>query len=314
LRKIINYIIEFFSKDFHLGYYLTVIIILAAGMWLNYGLEFKRIEIDAYFGKTEQFYRFFVFFSFVYFLVLLVQCFWKKDFSPFRNRKYLIKIIVGLLLLAFDSSSRGLFTLLEQMFGIPLGLRRWAFYVFVNFYQFVNLGILMFVLKLVFDRYDETVYGFSWKTINLRPYFQLVLFMIPLIVWASFQHDFIRNYPMYKDNFNVVSQYMQPWKAATSFEIAYSLRFIGVEMFFRGFLVIGMIKLIGERAIVPMLVLYSFWHFGKPMAESIGAAFGGLILGVIAYRTRSVFGGIVVHIGVALMMELAAYLQIYVFR
>jgi membrane protease YdiL (CAAX protease family) len=49
------------------------------------------------------------------------------------------------------------------------------------------------------------------------------------------------------------------------------------------------------------------------MAESIGAAFGGLILGVIAMRTGSIFGGIIVHIGVAMMMEAGAYAQLYLF-
>ena len=311
MREIVNYLRDFLRKDFQPGYYLSILLILVGGMWLNYGQGFKKIQLDSYYGTYEQFFRFFVFFSLVYFLILFLQCFWKKDYSPFKNKKYLIKIIVALVILAFDSSSRNLYTWIVHTFDVPSGLRRWAFYVFVSLHQFVNLGVLIIILKLVFDRTADSFYGLTLKHINLKPYFQMLLFMIPLIAWASFQQDFMRNYPIYKDNFDVVAQYMQPWKAAAGFELSYAFRFVGVELFFRGFLVIGMVRLIGERAILPMTVLYSFWHFGKPMAESIGAAFGGLILGVIAYRTRSIFGGIVVHIGVAMMMELAAYIQMY---
>ena len=56
---------------------------------------------------------------------------------------------------------------------------------------------------------------------------------------------------------------------------------------------------------------YTFWHFGKPCPEAIGAAIAAYTLGVIALRTRSIAGGIIIHIGVALLMELAAYLQHY---
>jgi len=311
MKEIANYIKDFIRKDFHLGYYLSVLLVLAGGIWYNYSHGFKKIYLDAYYGRTEQFFRFLVFFSLVYFLILLLQCVWKKDYSPFKNKKYLLKIIVALIILAFDSSSRNIYTWIIHSFDVPSGLRRWAFYVFVSLHQFINLGVIIIILKFVFDRTADSFYGLTFKTINLKPYFQMLLIMIPLIAWASFQQDFMRNYPIYKDNFDVVAKYMQPWKAVAGFEIAYAFRFVGVELFFRGFLVIGMIRLIGERAILPMMVLYSFWHFGKPMAESIGAAFGGLILGIIAYRTRSVFGGIVVHIGVAMMMELAAYIQMY---
>ena len=69
----------------------------------------------------------------------------------------------------------------------------------------------------------------------------------------------------------------------------------------------GMAQILGKHAVIPMVTIYCFLHFGKPTGEAISSIFGGYILGVIALYTRSIWGGILIHIGVARMMEAAAY-------
>jgi membrane protease YdiL (CAAX protease family) len=114
---------------------------------------------------------------------------------------------------------------------------------------------------------------------------------------------------MYKSNNAYLLLNVPEWVTALTYEIAYGLDFITVELLFRGFLVIGMIKILGRNAIVPMAVIYCMLHFGKPMGEAISSIFGGYILGVVAYETRSVWGGIIVHMGIAWLMEIIAYGQ-----
>lgn len=82
-----------------------------------------------------------------------------------------------------------------------------------------------------------------------------------------------------------------------------------VEFLFRGFMVIALIDVLGIDSILPMATLYCVYHFGKPMGEAISAFFGATILGVLAYNSRSIYGSILIHIGVAFMMELLAFLQ-----
>ena len=36
-----------------------------------------------------------------------------------------------------------------------------------------------------------------------------------------------------------------------------------------GFLVLGLEKYLGRAVLVPMVTLYAFWHFGKPVPEAI---------------------------------------------
>ncbi len=60
-----------------------------------------------------------------------------------------------------------------------------------------------------------------------------------------------------------------------------------------------------------MVVLYAVCHFGKPVGETISSIFGGYLLGILAYKSRNVWGGVFVHVGVALFMELFGFYQMF---
>jgi membrane protease YdiL (CAAX protease family) len=55
-----------------------------------------------------------------------------------------------------------------------------------------------------------------------------------------------------------------------------------------------------------MIVPYCMIHYGKPLPETLGAIVAGLVLGTLALRTRSIWGGVLIHIGVALTMDMLA--------
>jgi membrane protease YdiL (CAAX protease family) len=114
---------------------------------------------------------------------------------------------------------------------------------------------------------------------------------------------------MYKNSSAHLYMNLPEWVTVAGYEIAYGLDFITVEYLFRGFMVIGMMAILGRGAVLTMAVVYCVLHFGKPAGEAISSAFGGYILGVVAYETRSVWGGIIVHMGIAWMMELVAFGQ-----
>ena len=57
-----------------------------------------------------------------------------------------------------------------------------------------------------------------------------------------------------------------------------------------------------------MAAFYCTIHFGKPLGECISSFFGGLVLGVLAARTRTIYGGLIVHLGLAWLMELGGWL------
>jgi hypothetical protein len=150
--------------------------------------------------------------------------------------------------------------------------------------------------------------GLTTRGFNARPYFFLLLLLVPVIVLASTQPDFLRVYPKVKNIafLNGHAHLVWPWRLL--YEFYYGLDFLSIELFFRGLLVIGLARYAGATAILPMAVFYCTIHFGKPLGECITSFFGGLILGVLAMRTRSILGGLMVHLGLAWMMEVGGWL------
>ena len=48
--------------------------------------------------------------------------------------------------------------------------------------------------------------------------------------------------------------------------------------------------------------------FGKPLGEDISSFWCGLLLGIISYNTQSIWGGLIVHLGIAWLMEAGSWL------
>ena len=103
---------------------------------------------------------------------------------------------------------------------------------------------------------------------------------------------------------------MPEYATVAIYEFCYGIGFIAVELFFRGFLVIGLVSLLGKDVILPMAATYVFLHFGKPAGEAISSFFGGYILGVIALYSGNIWGGVFVHVGIAWLMEAMAWFQL----
>jgi hypothetical protein len=46
--------------------------------------------------------------------------------------------------------------------------------------------------------------------------------------------------------------------------------------------------------------------------ETTSALFGGYFLGALAFQTRHIWGGVIIHMGIALIIELLRFFQHYV--
>jgi len=182
----------------------------------------------------------------------------------------------------------------------------WNHIVYWPFLLLVVWGILFFIWKKI-DRH-QPFYGIQVRHLDLKPYLLMLLIMVPLIAIASTQPDFLAVYP----KLNTISAFTNlpgfQWWHQLLYEISYGIDFIGIELFFRGFLILAFVKWAGRDAILPMACFYCAIHFGKPMGECISSYFGGILLGIVVYHTRSIFGGLLVHLGIAWMMELGGYI------
>lgn len=171
----------------------------------------------------------------------------------------------------------------------------------------VIITALLFIIWRLYEP-DQPFYGIKTKGINWRPYWIMLLIMLPLIALASTQPDFLAVYPKLKSIQGIFNDPGTTVWHKLLFELSYGTDFITIELFFRGFLILAFIKWAGKEAILPMACFYCTIHFGKPLGECISSYFGGMILGIVVYNTRSIFGGLIVHLGIAWLMELGGYL------
>lgn len=140
---------------------------------------------------------------------------------------------------------------------------------------------------------------------GLRPYLLLAAIAVPLLGLATaVLPGFESTYPLYQPE-------SQSWRLRNIliFELLYAAQFVSVEFFFRGFLVIGLSRAIGHRAVLVSLIPYAMIHVYKPMPEAFAAILAGLILGFLALRSRSIWGGVLVHVCVAWTADLVAVLR-----
>jgi uncharacterized protein len=174
----------------------------------------------------------------------------------------------------------------------------WCFLVFC-FYFLLPALIIKFVFKENLRDYGLSFQGLRnhWKV-----YAAFYLVICPVIILASTTPSFQQIYPFFK--------YVA---ASTSglliWELAYGAQFFAVEFFFRGYLLFGLKEKFGMYSIFIAVIPYCMIHFTKPMGESFGALFAGVILGYMALKSRSIWGGVMLHWLVAITMDVSSLLQ-----
>lgn len=168
--------------------------------------------------------------------------------------------------------------------------------------------IAFFVIPLLTIKYilNDSVkhYGLGLGHLNQhkRWYVMLLAPILVFVVIVSFREDFVSHYPFYK-------LAHRSWLDLLLWEVFYLSQFFFVEFFFRGFILQACRPVFGVNAVFVMIVPYMMIHLSKPWLEASGAIFFGLFLGVLAMYTRSIWGGVLVHVSIALSMDIAALLQ-----
>jgi membrane protease YdiL (CAAX protease family) len=178
-------------------------------------------------------------------------------------------------------------------------------YVFYWPFKVLVITVILFLTWRISEK-EKGFYGLTTENFKIRPYLLILLFMVPLVAVAASQPDFQAMYPKLQDIKYLSSENNLTY--VLLYEISYGSDFFSIELFFRGFLVLAFAKWVGKDAILPMALFYCTIHFGKPLGECISSFFGGLLLGAVVYHTRTIWGGLLVHVGIAWMMELAGYL------
>jgi hypothetical protein len=305
MKEIIGYI-RAYAREVNKPVLIICTLFIAILIWLNYarGLE-SWLVYDAGLpgsGVVGHYLLFLVALSVPYTLLL----------SRRKDRDFLVAgFIVSALIAPF------IFALKMDM-STELAYSDhyyWDYYWNQVLYWPPRLLVVLALLAIVrrFFCPDPSFYGLAPQRIKWKPYLLMLLIMIPLIVAASTQPDFLASYPKMREILPLPPGTKPDWLYKIFYELGYGSDFISIEVFFRGFLVIGLSRWAGKDAILPMACFYCTIHFGKPLGECISSYFGGLLLGIVSYHTRSIYGGLMVHLGIAWLMEVGGYFGNYYF-
>lgn len=308
----LGYLKRYYKEDFKWSYFLFLIITMAGyiywaypdGTYSNYRL-FRNGMVE----KHGVFLYHLVLYGLPFVVAFVGFMFLYKRFDLLKKPQFWMLAIFAVGVFAFRQYAQS---------ASVEPLSKVSFEHYPNFWRRVIRDIIKMAAAMLpvtiywlWDRKSsETPYGFTLKNFNLRPYFLILLIMLPFVVGFGLTDHFTGYYPRGLKNLDYYFGYGvdPPARHLLFYELIYGLDFVSIEYFFRGFLVIAFARFVGPGAILPMACFYVSIHFGKPMVETMSSFFGGSILGILSYYSRSIWGGIVVHMGIAWLMEIGAFL------
>lgn len=228
-----------------------------------------------------------------------------------RPAAILTVVAVCLLFIHYVKFDRSLQALLEWLVGEST-TRAWLGSAWgpllIELWWGVIHGLGYVIVPLLFVRFwlRERVadQGFRWAG-TTRWLGWCALLAAPIIAGAwvmSANADFQATYPFYRFADRSIVDLM-------AWQFIYLAQFAMLEFFFRGFMLHTLAPTFGAGSIFVMTVPYTMIHFGKPWPEATGAIAFGIVLGIIALRSRSIWGGALVHMSVALAMDLMALMR-----
>jgi membrane protease YdiL (CAAX protease family) len=196
-----------------------------------------------------------------------------------------LSLVLGTLLLLLDAYHRFLPGSTFEDLLLAKASERAVYY----------LAIPLLVIGLVFrDRLAD--YGFSlgdWRT-GLKWTAIFALVGAPLLILVA--------------RTPAMTDYYNRFPAAVGRLIpTAALDLIGWEFFFRGFLLFGLMRLMGPTAVVAQAVPFALAHIGKPEAETLTTIFGGTLFGWLAWKSRSFVYPFLLHWFIYSLVVLAAH-------
>lgn len=156
---------------------------------------------------------------------------------------------------------------------------------------FLLLGVVpAMIVKLVFR---QRLADYGVRLGDRGRTFRSMLMLAPVFVLAAY---FSAGDPAIRAEYPVNQPEGIPPRTFGLHACTYVLFYLGWEFHFRGFLQFGLRgKLGAPNALLVQVMASSLLHIGKPTAETFAAVAGGVLWGLLAFRTRSLLSGLVQH-------------------
>ncbi|MCH1472762.1 MAG: CPBP family intramembrane metalloprotease [Bacteroidia bacterium] len=321
MKKLFQYLNKFYTDHFSWKEFIIALIFIVAFCFFKYYKYIPQYNgkislltswwYEAYYKNLKFLFHFILYLS-PLLIGYLVNSIVHRNWSFWKNPKFITLAIFGVLVFSFRSSIS---------FFVSDWLDQHSDYAHVDWLNriigTIARGLFVFLVLFIYwvftDKNNQPFYGFTSKGFDFKPYLVMLACMVPLIAAASTQTDFLTSYPRVQRLQSIDITIPSHWKFYAIYETLYGLDFFTIEFFFRGFMILAFVGIVGPKAIIPVAYMYVVIHWSKPMGELISSFFGGSLLGIISYYSKSIWGGIIVHVGIAWMMEIGAFISKYFF-
>ena len=293
--------IAFVKNDWSKSYPF-IFVFLAFAIAVNYYVDLEDSYLDLYKNSFQGTCYFFLLNACMYFIPMFILKTNSYISVAIKSYRFWVYITLSLLVLSLMQSTNlaSLFVsewYEESYFNRKLGYKLNSLLKYAI--AFIILGV--FIGKMKYKGYGFFNFKFNYKT-----YLGFLVVMLPLLIFAATQQDFLKVYPKLKQFRVTFDEYMGQLLV---YEPFYLLNFVMLEWFFRGYMVLFFKKYLNTKAIILVAMVYCSFHFGKPLLECVSSFFGGYLLGYIVYKTKSIWGGVMVHMGIAFLMDLFAFIS-----
>lgn len=179
----------------------------------------------------------------------------------------------------------------------------------LNFlYWFIGDFITYFILPILIIRFllreNTKDYGLCAGDHRKGLQFTIpaVLLMLIILWFVSSGISFSYTYPQ-------LASARDNWGIFLIFETGMMIYMFAWEFIWRGFFLFGLERKFGYYSIMIQTIPFVILHNGKPELEAFSSIAGGIILGVIALRTRSFLYGFFIHYFIILNIDLLSTLR-----
>lgn len=222
------------------------------------------------------------------------------------NRRVVIIFISVALLqtISWYYTSRSFFRLnLVEYFKSSqnISLAEYYYWFISDFFTLLILPVL--IIKLILNaKVKDFGFQFGDYKAGLKYSFLFILFMIPLIWIVSGSQSFATTYPHLQGA-------RSSWSIFFLFETGMLIYMIAWEFVWRGYMLFGLKEKFGYYAILIQMIPFLILHNGKPVLETFGAIFGGIALGILAWRTASFYYCVIIHMAVMFTIDFISVLR-----
>jgi hypothetical protein len=302
MKEIIGYLRNYL-QEVDRKVLIATTLLVAVAIVCNYALHVESaiVALPSWSLRTT---GFFLLFAFVFSSAWFIQFGLSGKNRP-SSRLFVVLLLAGPAIFAAKVTFDQAAALITQYLQAP-----WDQYWYKVLAWPLKFLLVFIMVTIIWKwgRMPNPIAGVEATGFNAKPYFVLLACMVPLLAFAATRADFLQTYPKVQ-RLAFIDPYVThplPWKLL--YELSYGIDFITIEFFFRGFLILAFARYAGKDAILPVAAFYCSIHFGKPLFECISSWFGGIILGAVVYNTRSIWGGLIIHLGIAWLMEVAGFL------